>query len=413
MVLVVEDDANKLLRVKRVFAELNRTDVVVHHEDNALDALNWLQKNHCDVLILDLLLPHRRGEGPSKQGGEELLRKLLRADSRCSMPAQAVGLTAFNELRRDFRSLFEREGWVIAKYESSSKEWEETVANTVVREALVATDGIRSGLLLPLHGIRTNADWHRTLADVAQSENWICPIQRWWYGRFTIFQFLSPFARSAKVRWFRQRYTETMEAFDGRVSGNLPPSVVAHSFGTLILGNALVKFKDIRVDRVILCGSILPKDFPWDELIENGQVQRVLHLIGKNDRWSTICKFVIPGTGSSGREGFTCSNPHVRQEVNNLSHNEFFDSRQIRKQWFSFLNTDFPQRHSEKSVAVRQSRGDHPWVASLLSPLVMSLLILLTVFGIYCASKAFVVTADWAARLSLEAIGHRTRAGGT
>ena len=386
-VLIVEDDPNKLSRIKRVFDDLDRGDVVTHDLGNTTDAIKWLQGNHCDVLVLDLHIPLRHGEDPRKQGGEQLIRKLLRADSQCSIPSQAVGLTAYEELRDEFRSHFEREGWVIAKYDQTSKEWEETVANTVRREAFASKGDVRRGVLLALHGIRTTAEWHRTLADVAQAENWICPIQHMWYGRFSVFQFLSPFARTAKIGWFRTRYTETIRAYEGRVIQTLLPSVVAHSFGTLILGNALTRFKDIRVDSVILCGSILPRDFPWDTLIANGQVQRVLHDIGRDDKWAKICSFVVPGTGSSGRDGFSTADPQLVEEVHNLSHNEYFDALQMQKHWFAFLNTVHARRKAGDSGVVPVRRGDHPWLSPIVSVAVVVILLCVLSGMAYLAAK--------------------------
>lgn len=94
-----------------------------------------------------------------------------------------------------------------------------------------------------LHGIRTHARWQRGFADVASHHNWKCPLDGWWYGRFSVFQFLTPFARRAKVAWFRSRYTTAFKEHQRIISASSDrlPSVVAHSFGTYILGYALLK----------------------------------------------------------------------------------------------------------------------------------------------------------------------------
>lgn len=63
------------------------------------------------------------------------------------------------------------------------------------------------------------------------------------------------------------------------------PSIVAHSFGTYIFGNALMRYPFLRFNKVLLCGSILPADFPWDVLVDRGQVQAVRNEHGARDTW--------------------------------------------------------------------------------------------------------------------------------
>lgn len=393
-ILVVEDDEHKQRRIERVFDRLGRTDLSIVVKDNANDAYVWLKTNHCDVLILDLQIPRHASATPVDSGGEELLRKILRADSNCCIPANCVGLTAFESLRTTFREFFEHETWVIAQYDNSSSDWETTVENSINQGNVRSRPGLRNGVILPLHGIRTMAAWHRTLADLAQAENWICPVHRWWYGRFSLLQFLSPWARSAKVAWFRQRYTEIKSEIICTKRGSELPSVVAHSFGTYILGNALLKYRDIRVDKVILCGCILPRAFPWDKLIENGQVGAVLNDIGNQDPWPRICSFIIPGTGASGRLGFTCSHPQVRQEVHNLKHVEFFDPHQMREHWFRFLresNKPIPNPSGEFIASVS---GDSRVFPLVLSPIIFSILVSMSLGCAYILSKAVVLAIE-------------------
>jgi hypothetical protein len=49
-----------------------------------------------------------------------------------------------------------------------------------------------------------------------------------------------------------------------------PPHVIAHSFGTYIIGQVLTH-QDVSFDRVALVGSVLPRDFAWDGLLEDGR----------------------------------------------------------------------------------------------------------------------------------------------
>jgi|SRR6516165_636178 serine/threonine-protein kinase len=105
-------------------------------------------------------------------------------------------------------------------------------------------------VIAPLHGIGTTANWHRTLSDALQPvKEWRCDLERWYYGKFSFFRFLLPWKRSGQIKWFRQTYTALMDDRRFALGKNNLPSIVAHSFGTYILGYALRKFPNIKFQR--------------------------------------------------------------------------------------------------------------------------------------------------------------------
>jgi len=197
--------------------------------------------------------------------------------------------------------------------------------------------------VFPLHGIRTRAKWQRAFADLAQSFAWDCRLENWYFGWFSIFQFFSPWSREAKVRWFRATYESEMNSKELRLDEGNYPSIVAHSFGAFILGNALIKYEYIRFNKIILCGSILPRDFPWDQILERGQVRAVRNEYGLKDIWANRVGFFVPSTGSSGTHGFICKHPRLEQAEFQYDHSEYFEKGHMRAYWMPFLN---------KSVAV-------------------------------------------------------------
>ena len=193
----------------------------------------------------------------------------------------------------------------------------------------------KSKVIFPLHGIRTHGRWQDALSDVAT--NWECRRAEWNFGWFSIFRFLSPWSREAKVRWFRKTYRDEVIRSKLELKEKDYPSVVAHSFGTYILGNALLKYKDIRFDKVVLCGSILPIDFPWDEIINRGQVQMVRNEYGVKDVWVHRVGWFVPQTGRSGIEGFNRTHERVFNEEFYFDHGEYFDKGHIENYWLPFL----------------------------------------------------------------------------
>jgi alpha-beta hydrolase superfamily lysophospholipase len=201
----------------------------------------------------------------------------------------------------------------------------------------------RSGkVLVGLHGIRTHAAWARALYEVASEDAWQVRMDRWSFGYFSLLQFILPSSRTAKVRWFRQVYTQETQNRKILLDEGQYPSIVAHSFGTYILGNALLRYDWLAFNKVILCGSILPTDFPWDKLIERGQVQAVRNEFGVRDVWTRLARWFVAGTGPSGHRGFACSHERLEQEEFAYEHSEYFDKGHMEAKWLPFLNRHLP-----------------------------------------------------------------------
>lgn len=64
------------------------------------------------------------------------------------------------------------------------------------------------------------------------------------------------------------------------------------------------KYPDMRFDKIILCGSILPIDFDWSTLFDRDQVNFVRNEYGLRDFWASGVGSFIRDTGASGKKGF-------------------------------------------------------------------------------------------------------------
>lgn len=199
-------------------------------------------------------------------------------------------------------------------------------------------------VVLGLHGIRTDAAWLHKLGEVVGEDDWKCRTDRWKFGRFSVLRFLLPWQRETKIRWFRREYDNECNDRTAGIEFNNAryPSIVAHSFGTYILGNALLKYENIRFNKVILCGSILPVDFPWDKLLQRGQVQAVRNEYGTRDIWAKLVNNGVAGSGPSGHTGFSCEHSRLIQEPFHFDHSEYFEKGHIRANWLSFLQSPMP-----------------------------------------------------------------------
>jgi hypothetical protein len=228
-------------------------------------------------------------------------------------------------------------------------------------------------VVLPLHGIRTVAAWQRTLADIAALQGWRCPLAEWNYGVFSLLRFLMPWQRETKVRWFRRTYDALINNRNYNVPKANPPSIVAHSFGSYILGYSLLKYENIKVHKIILCGSILPKAFPWDLLIKRGQVNAVRNEYGADDIWARFVQWFVAGTGPSGESGFDCKHPNIEQQsFLSFHHSEYFNYGHIHDFWMPFLNKSIEKETAVNSnIVVSRPKSQQPWALYAISGIII------------------------------------------
>lgn len=194
--------------------------------------------------------------------------------------------------------------------------------------------------VLTLHGMNTRGSWQEEFSWlVSRSYRRMVPVAIYKYG----------IIRSGAVLKFRQRaLTMQLVSRIRRLEGETEesgfgkrPDVIAHSFGTWLLGHALKKEKSLRVGRVILLGCILRPDFDWSGLIKSGQVEAVLNHHATNDFWAAISHYFIPDSGPSGRLGFNEQAGVVNIPAPGLGHSALFAPDRMRQQfenvWKPFL----------------------------------------------------------------------------
>ena len=222
-----------------------------------------------------------------------------------------------------------------------------------------------SRVVVTLHGIRTHASWQRAFSEVATQKGLECRLDRWNYGYFSVVKFLLPSARLGRVSWFRETYDTEFSGKDALFAlSEERPSIVAHSFGTYILGNALLRYPYLRFNKVLLCGSILPRSFPWEALIARGQVQAVRNEYGARDGWTRRVQWFVPGTGPSGINGFDASlSDRFEQERFDFDHSEYFARSHMVPLWIPFLRRrmGFNAPRALSSVAEYSTTRIVPW----------------------------------------------------
>jgi len=170
-------------------------------------------------------------------------------------------------------------------------------------------------VLISLHGIQTRGEWQKELCPLVSEKNWkYYPLD---YGHFTAPQLAIGLTHTEKIKWFRDKMNQIYSENPGAL-----PSIIVHSFGSLILAKSLKRYPDLKFDKVILTGSIIPVDYPWPEIIKRDQVSFVRNLVGKADIWSKVAAWLPwTGAGNSGARSF--NNSQYDDFLEDIGYEEF------------------------------------------------------------------------------------------
>jgi hypothetical protein len=197
-----------------------------------------------------------------------------------------------------------------------------------------------SRLVIPIHGIRSDAAWIPKFTFLASTQNWgVAPFV---YG-FESGTILGDEKRKAEiVDEFRLWLDEIRKTFNGTIS------VVAHSFGTYIIGRYLETAGSLleQFGGIVLAGSILNTEFKWDEILENEAATMVLNTRSQSDEWVKWLpeggiRFLAkdPLMGKAAVEGFKVNHDRLLERQSNLlTHSSMFESDVILRIWLPFLD---------------------------------------------------------------------------
>ena len=127
---------------------------------------------------------------------------------------------------------------------------------------------------------------------------------------------------------------------------------VAHSFGTYILLQSLNKLIEedhpIKIDKIILAGSVLNSNFDWDKLNEK-RVFTIVNDCGTHDYILWLSNMFVPYLGMAGKIGFKWINSETsKNRYYNGGHSLFFEnsdhslSDHMEKNWLPILLNDTP-----------------------------------------------------------------------
>lgn len=190
-----------------------------------------------------------------------------------------------------------------------------------------------SDVVLIIHGIRDFGRWTSEASKIFRTQGVEAfPVK---YGYYDVLSFLSPVQQSDRpYEKLVKQYQAARETFPtARIS------IVAHSFGTFLVGRLLDEFPCENLNRIILCGAVLPRDFDWQNVKLRFQFDRncCLNECGASDYWPVIAESLKKRYGSAGRNGFFDEIVTTNQWYLG-GHNTFF-KRQHMSHWGAFIKS--------------------------------------------------------------------------
>ena len=198
-----------------------------------------------------------------------------------------------------------------------------SVINTPQAEVagqLPIRDTATSHIILLVHGIRDQGEWEDAVARVLKQVPGleVFPIG---FGYLNVLAFPFP------CIWRRRAIADVERKFNAAVAESpvAKVSVIAHSFGTYAVVELLKRRTDIRLHRLVLCGSIVPRTFHWG-LLRPRVEHRIVNDFGYEDVWpvmaASLSFFSFGETGTFG-----CLSPQVIDRPHRFGHGGFFGRR--------------------------------------------------------------------------------------
>ena len=243
-----------------------------------------------------------------------------------------------------------------------------------------------SSVVVLVHGIRTHGEWMNTIKPALEGAGFNVSVTN--YGRLDAFRFWLPipWVRRSAVRHVWTDIRRTMQ-----LHGEARVSFIAHSYGTYVVAEILRSEFDFTAHRVIFCGSIVSRRFPFEQVSERF-LTPVVNESSKKDIWPILAKSVTWGYDSSGTHGFMRPDVEDRQHKD-YRHSDFLTEQFCQKYWVPFLADGTVVRASHEEVRV-------PLLARVCSyvPIKYVVLLVVLIIGLTNAGDRLVALADYARR---------------
>ncbi|MET4448655.1 nucleoside phosphorylase [Bradyrhizobium sp. GM2.2] len=130
-ILIADDSQQKVQRIQAVLlGQCGIDGGNVQVATTAMEARRLLREVQFDLFIMDILLPRKQGDLPSRDSSIELLQELAEEDFY-RKPDHIIGLTAFSEEAIAAEPYFQDHLWSVLQFDCTSDEWTKPLANCI------------------------------------------------------------------------------------------------------------------------------------------------------------------------------------------------------------------------------------------------------------------------------------------
>lgn len=200
---------------------------------------------------------------------------------------------------------------------------------------------------MSIHGYKSKGKWQDLLDECVKSESLISTPYKYGYKIFRIL----PRHIKKDVEKFRDWYFSIVENPSYELNINEPfhrPSIIAHSLGTWIVAKALLKYPELKFDKIFLFGSIIPEIFDWFKLILNDQVNSVFYEKAKKDSIAPLGLIFTGSLRPCGTKGFIQKSSFLKEEVFSLFGHSDFNYKAHFKEYIIKRLNEIPHQLSIK-----------------------------------------------------------------
>ncbi|MFS7195566.1 hypothetical protein AB6866_04365 [Rahnella inusitata] len=340
-VLIVDDDLQRLAKIIEILKKNHQlSEECIDSAISSKEAKRYLKSTYYSLALIDMGLPFLNGDDADPFGGVKLL-EVINSDSSIKTPGFVIGFTALVESLEEKVKAYKGKGFDLVQATRSDYSWLEN-SRPLINHLLGVFDKYERGnnkiAIFTVHGIRTYGNWQERLTDIYKSDALFSSASYFNYKNTHIST--RAFCSLTKREEIQKDFDST---FENWLSSNRSRRIIciAHSFGSYLLINSLKKIKEKslikELDLIILCGSVLPKNYDFGFLSENKQIT-VLNECAIHDYALVINEAFVPDSGLGGILGF---NGIQSSSFNNRyhlgGHSCFFKNDFMLNNWLPIL----------------------------------------------------------------------------
>lgn len=212
-------------------------------------------------------------------------------------------------------------------------------------------------VIVMVHGIKDVGAWQKTVSGALRAPK--TEVVQFRFGLYPAIRFLFPFNLSGPaVRKVVEKFRDVKAEYP-----NAKISVIAHSFGTYVVLKALEQDLNLRLWKMVFCGSVANDQIRWvrfkDRIGDGVRPTRdfVVNDCGTGDYWPVFGAAFGWHYGMAGATGFSeemvLNRFHQGMNGKAGHHGLYFNSEFVERYWEPFLIAD------ERPLQGNGTQGEH------------------------------------------------------